>query len=64
MDLLKNFLERYKHLTPKDADEKKVVISIIQEMFEVELKKEDIDFRNGLLYLKISPAFRGGNFNE
>lgn len=59
MNLIKNLLERYKNLGPKDDFKKEAVIKVINEQIGIRLDKKDITFNHHNAYLKTSPKIKG-----
>ena len=55
---IKDLLERFRGLLAGEDYKKEVIQKILQETIGLALKKEDINIKNGTLYLNISPLYK------
>ena len=53
-----DFLKRFKNLEPDDAYIKDAVISVVAELFNEKLERNEIDVQKGTIYLRAHPALK------
>lgn len=53
MQNISAYLEKFKKLTPPDDSLRTKIVQIISDLFEEEIKKEDVRLRNGIVFMSI-----------
>ena len=59
---IRSFLNKFKHLTPPDQFIKKECISVIADMFNIEIKKNNISIKNNIIYINTSATIKSELF--
>ncbi len=59
---IKDLLARFDHILLKEEGKKEVVRKIISEVVGIDVKRDDIEIRNGTLYLNIKPIYKNEIF--
>lgn len=62
MQSITSFLDKFNHLFKKDEDLKNKIYISIKNNTGLELKKDNISIKNGILYLKEKPHFKNEVF--
>lgn len=57
-----NFLEKFKNIAAPDKFVKGVLIAVINDAAGVGIEKDDIDVRNGTIFLSIDPIIKNEIF--
>lgn len=57
-----NFLERFKNITPPDKFVKDVFIYVVKDAVNIEIEKDDLDVRNGTIFISIDPIIKSEIF--
>jgi hypothetical protein len=59
---IKDLLARFDHILLKEEGKKEVVRKIISEVVGIDVKRDDVEIRNGTLYLNIKPIYKNEIF--
>ncbi|MFQ5661677.1 MAG: hypothetical protein ACE5F2_00280 [Candidatus Paceibacteria bacterium] len=57
-----NFLEKFKNITPPDKFVKDVLIGVVKDVVNIEIEKENIDVRNGTIFISADPIIKNEIF--
>lgn len=57
-----NFLEKFKNITPPDKFVKDVLISVVKETTNIDIEKDNIDVRNGTIFISVDPIIKNEIF--
>ena len=57
-----SFLSKFRHLTPPNQFIKKECISVIKDMFNIEIKEENMSVRNNIIYINTSSTVKSELF--
>lgn len=57
-----NFLEKFKNITPPDKYVKEVFITVVKSVVGIEIEKEDLDVRNGVIFISADPIVKNEIF--
>lgn len=57
-----NFLEKFKSITPPDKFVKDGLVSVVKETTNIEIEKENIDVRNGTIFITADPIIKNEIF--
>ena len=57
-----NFLEKFKNITPPDKFVKEVLIDVVKDVVSVEIEKDNIDVRNGTIFISVDPIIKNEIF--
>lgn len=55
---ISQYLERFKNIGQGEKAQKEAVILAIKEVIGIEIEKNAINFKNGELFLKVSPGIK------
>lgn len=59
---ISNFLEKFKNITPPDKFVKDVLISVVKEVANIDIEKDNIDVRNGTIFISVDPIIKNEIF--
>lgn len=57
-----NFLEKFKNITPPDKFVKEVLIDVVKDIVDIEIEKDNIDVRNGTIFISVDPIIKNEIF--
>lgn len=58
MENIESFLKRFKKIVSSNEDSQKVIIGVIKNLLGVDLKEENFDIKNGVLYIRAKPIIK------
>jgi hypothetical protein len=58
MQLLKDYLSKYKNLEPPEASAKRLFIQVVKDECGLEIEPEQVSIRNGNAFIQCHPALR------
>ncbi|PIT96529.1 hypothetical protein COT82_02735 [Candidatus Campbellbacteria bacterium CG10_big_fil_rev_8_21_14_0_10_35_52] len=59
---ISNFLEKFKNITPPNKFIKDIFISVVKNTTNILLKKNDLDVRNGTIFISTDPIIKNEIF--
>lgn len=57
-----NFLEKFRNITPPDKFVKDVLIDVVKETANIDIEKENLDVRNGVIFISIDSIIKNEIF--
>ena len=58
MELVKQFLQKFAHLTLPDDTLKRLFIELVERDFGLKVERDQLTFRNGVLLVNVSSAMK------
>ena len=58
MNNIGDFLKRFRNIEPSDAYIKDAFIAVVKELFNEEIKREEMEVQKGTIYLRVHPALK------
>lgn len=55
-------MEKFKNITPPDKFVKDVFIGVVKDAVNIELEKDNLDVRNGTIFISIDPIIKSEIF--
>lgn len=62
MELLKQFLQKFSHLTLPDDTLKRFFIELAEKDFGLKIERSQLSVRNGVLFVNVSPTIKSELF--
>ncbi len=62
MKEIRELLERFKNILHSEESKKEVIIKCISEFTPITVDSNDVDFKNGIIYLNIKPIYKNEIF--
>jgi hypothetical protein len=59
---ISDYLSRFKNITPPDKFVKDELVAVVKDVIGVEIKKDNIDVRNGTIFLSVDPIIKNEIF--
>jgi len=57
-----DYLSKFKNITPPDKFVKDELVAVVKDVVGVEIEKDDIDVRNGTVFLSVDPIIKNEIF--
>lgn len=58
MDLIKEFLQKFSHLTLPDDTLKRLFVELVDQDFGLKIERSQLMVRNGVLFVNVSPTIK------
>jgi hypothetical protein len=59
---ISDYLSKFKNITPPDKFVKDELVAVVKDVIGVEIKKDNIDVRNGTIFLSVDPIIKNEIF--